>query len=127
MRRFGTPEISLHIWGDWLTVISAREHWDELIEQKPLDEDGGDWKEYRIRCQTTADLVKAYAEFHDRLKLHCAFGTKYKSQDGAIEIFAFTGDGPSQEPYAQVIANFDDDKRIAGVKSAIETLQEAIK
>ena len=72
MRVEAVPKMCLLITGDWQTVISPKKYWEQLIDQRP-DEDMADCAQFRVDCATTAELVAAYHEFHDRLKLHCHF------------------------------------------------------
>jgi hypothetical protein len=95
MRVEATPRMCLLITGDWQTVISSKKYWEQLIDQRP-DEDIADWSLYRVDCETTADLVAAYQEFHDRLKLHCHFDFIVNTEEVTSEIM--TGYEATKKP-----------------------------
>lgn len=59
----GTPRFYLSVWGDWASMISAREYRDVLLNQGPDDDDAADYKCYEIPCKDTAAMLAACAVF----------------------------------------------------------------
>lgn len=124
MRFEGIPDMSVLIVGDWQTVISSKTYWEQLIDQRP-DEDMADWSQYRIPCNTTAELVAAYQEFHDRLKLHCHFCLSLVDSDVAMDLM--TGYAEKNDPQCWVQVKRPTSKIEEAAQKAIAILGEAIE
>lgn len=127
MRRNGKPKWRIVVSGDWETVISAREYREQLIDQKPYDEDMAEWHQYRIECQTTADFVAAYRVFCEQLKLRCEFEASYLSDDRLLRSEMQTGFDGDGEPSCAVYTEFPESKVRDAVKQAIALLEESMK
>jgi hypothetical protein len=127
MRRSGKPRWSLVVSGDWETVISAREYREQLLDQKPFDEQMAEWHVYRIDCETTAAFVAAYRVFCERLKLQCEFEASFISDDRLVRSEMQTGFDGDSEPRCSVDAEFPESKVRDAVKQAIALLEEAMK
>ena len=124
MRIESVPKMCLLILGDWQTVISSKTYWEQLIDQRP-DEDMADWSQYRVNCATTAELVAAYHEFHDRLKLHCHFDFVANQEEISVEIM--TGYAEKDEPQCWVHVKRATVKIEEAAIAAIAILKQAIK
>lgn len=127
MQRLGTPQWKVVVSGDWQTVISAREYREQLLDQKPFDEQESEWHVYRIDCATTADLVAAYRVFREKLKLQCEFEASFISDDRIVSVEMQTGFDGDQEPRCNVNAEFPESKVGDAVKQALALLEEAVK
>jgi hypothetical protein len=125
MKRHAKPTLALVVWGDWHSIIAVREYREQLIDQKPWDEDDGDYKSYNVPCANTAELVKAYEAFKGFRRSFCI---KYRSDEWSIT--AATEDGYSNDG-AFVVLEVDDSvqsgKVFEAAKKAAEILKEAIK
>jgi hypothetical protein len=124
MRVEGVPQMCLLITGDWQTVIKSKTYWDQLIDQRP-DEDMADWAQYRVECKTTAELVAAYQEFRERLKLHCHFDFVINQEEISVEIM--TGYAEKDNPVCWVNVKRTTSKIEAAAAEAIRILEAAIE
>ena len=125
------PQFYLHVFGDWLTVVSASHNapfYEEILAQNPMDEDMAHYSRYRVPCNTSAELMNAYHTFASK-ELACEFAVVVKSEEVGCEVFAATGTGYTRkpEPYSQVDVN---ETRVSAamagaIQSAIETLSKA--
>lgn len=133
MKRYGKPNLIVYVHGDWETVISSRhgsgvDYREQLLDQKPDDEDGGDYSGYRIQCANTDEMVKAYNEFHGRLKLRCFFGMELTSDDKVIRAVLQSGDGYSNDgPFGDVQVESPVSAIEAAARDAITILTGAVK
>jgi hypothetical protein len=114
----------LLITGDWQTVISSKKYWEQLIDQRP-DEDMADWAQFRVDCATTAELVAAYEEFHDRLKLHCHFDFVVNQEEISVEIM--TGYAEKDNPVCWVNVKRSTSKMETAIDEAVKILTAAIE
>lgn len=121
MHRFGKPKLLLLVWGDWSTVISAREYRDLLLDQSPDSAEDRDYREYRIPCSNTQEIVAAYHAFAENLRLKCGFAMEFDSGDG-VKMFTQSVDGYSSDG---AFCNIDFDMRVFDHRIA-EAAHEAI-
>lgn len=129
MKRFGKAKLSLHVYGDWQTVIGAREYREQLIDQKPDDAEDFEYSCYRIPVRTTEEAVTAYMRFHAQLKLRCYFAMLFESEDGVVRCAMQTGEGYARdpEPLCDVSIKAPLGEIETAAKQAIEILKAAIK
>ena len=126
MRRGGIPDMAVLVFGDWDTVVSARQYRDQLLDQRPFDEETSDFSQYRIACETAGDMVAAFTEFQGRLKLRCEFGFLMKSDDRKIQVDLITGFDGDKKPQCFVTVEESISEIAQAAKKAIEILQAAI-
>lgn len=126
MRRGGIPDMAVLVFGDWDTVVSARQYRDQLLDQRPFDEEMSDFSQYRIACETAGDMVAAFTEFQGRLKLRCEFGFLMKSEDRKIQVDLITGFDGDKKPQCFVTVEESISEIAQAAKKAIEILQAAI-
>jgi hypothetical protein len=124
MRVEAVPRMCLLITGDWQTVISSKKYWEQLIDQRP-DEDMADWAQFRVDCATTAEMVAAYQEFHDRLKLHCHFDFVVNQEEISVEIM--TGYAEKDNPVCWVNVKRSTSKMETAIDEAVKILTAAIE
>ena len=105
MKRFGKSSWRVVVWGDWETIISAREYRDILLEQKPCDEFGAEWGCYRIQCDSADAMVAAFNVFR-AMRLRCEFESSFISEDKAVCAEMQTGFYGDGIPSASVGAVF---------------------
>lgn len=127
MKRHDKAELALLVWGDWYSVIGVRDYRDALIDQKPCDEDGGEYAMYVIPCANTDDLVKAYEAFK---QFRRAFRLNVGRPGSEWRLSACTADGYSND--GPFVALEVDDSVLSGkvaeaAKKAAELLREALK
>jgi len=126
MQRHGTPTMSLQVWGDWYSVMRAREYRDVLLDQKPFDEDDAAYHQYSVPCSSTKELLKAAATFSD-LGLRCAIRMVFKSDDNSVWVTAQTGDGYGQdEAFVHVSVHESEIEAKKVIEKAIALLQGAL-
>lgn len=127
MKLHDKAELALLIWGDWYSVIGVRDYRDSLLDQKPYDEESGEYAMYVIQCADTKDLVKAYEAFK---QFRCAFRLNVGRPGSEWRVSACTGDGYSNDgPFVSLDI---DDSLVSGrvaeaAKKAAELLREALK
>ena len=127
MKRIDKAELSLLVWGDWCSVIGVRDYRDALLDQKPYDEDGGEYAMYVVPCSNTDDLVKAYEAFK---QFRRAFRLNVGRPGSEWRALACTADGYSNDgPFIDLEVN---DTVLSGkiaeaAKQAAELLRQAIK
>lgn len=127
MKRFGKPTLLVHVYGDWGTIIGVDAYRDELLKQKPHDEDFAEYGSYRVVCADTGAMVKAYNEFTGR-GLQCFFGMEFASEDKAVRASMDSGNGYGNDsPHCDVEANTPTSPIEAAAKQAIEILKQAVK
>ena len=99
------PRFVVCIYGDWQSVISAKGYWDELIGQKPNDEEDANYSSYQVACLSVAAITEAYREFHERLKLRCELLCSVQSETLGVDCRIQTGDGysPERAPSADIM------------------------
>jgi hypothetical protein len=114
----------LLITGDWQTVISSKKYWEQLIDQRP-DEDMADWAQFRVDCATTAELVAAYQEFRERLKLHCHFDFVVNQEEISVEIM--TGYAEKDNPVCWVNVKRSTSKMETAIDEAVKLLTAVIE
>ena len=124
MRIESVPKMCLLILGDWQTVISSKKYWEQLIDQRP-DEDMADWAQYRVECKTTAELVAAYQEFRERLKLHCHFDFVANQEEISVEIM--TGYAEKDNPVCWVNVKRSTSKMETAIDEAVKILTAVIE
>lgn len=124
MRVEGVPKMSLLIIGDWQTVIRSKKYWDQLIDQRP-DDDMEDWAQFRVTCATTAELVAAYHEFHDNMKLHCHFDFYFNPDELSVSLM--TGYAEKNDPMCWVHVKRATSKIEEAAAEAIAILEKAIE
>jgi len=124
MRIKSVPKMCLLITGDWQTVIKSKTYWNQLIDQRP-DEDMADWAQYRVECKTTAELVAAYQEFRERLKLHCHFDFVANQEEISVEIM--TGYAEKDEPQCWVHVKRATSKMETAIDEAVKILTAVIE
>lgn len=93
---------SVQICGDWSTVISLRDYWDDLIGQNPYDDDRAEYDVYSIPCADQEAIDRALAACREKhLQAHVAVEIKHEH----LEVSLHCGDGFSSknEPCAHVI------------------------
>jgi hypothetical protein len=126
MKRHGAPELIVFVWGDWHTVISARDYRDSLLDQKPFDEEDAQYGQYELICGTTQEMVDAHRAFR-KLQLKCAFGFRFKSDDKAVEVYASSDDGYSSSGAHCHVDVVEDERPIVSVvKRVLGELSDAI-
>jgi len=84
-----------------------------------------DWTQYRVVCSSTAELVAAYHEFHDRLKLHCHFDFYFNPED--LNLSLMTGYAEKDEPMCWIHVKRATSKIEEAAQKAIAILKEAIE
>jgi hypothetical protein len=124
MRVESVPKMSLLITGDWQTVISSKTYRDQLLDQRP-DEDMADWAQYRIECASTVELVLAYQEFYNRLKLHCHFSFHMQTEEVKMDLL--TGYAEKNNPLCWVDVKRATSKIEQAAVDAIWILSKAIE
>jgi hypothetical protein len=124
MRVEAVPRMCLLITGDWQTVISSKKYWEQLIDQRP-DEDMADWAQFRVDCATTAELVAAYQEFRERLKLHCHFDFVVNQEEISVEIM--TGYAEKDNPVCWVNVKRSTSKMETAIDEAVKLLTAVIE
>lgn len=127
MKRHDKAELALLVWGDWYSVIGVREYRDVLLDQKPYDEDEGDYKMYVIPCANTDELVKGYEAFK---QFRRAFRLNVGRPGSEWRLSACTADGYSND--GPFVALEVDDSIVSGkvadaAKQAAELLREALR
>lgn len=127
MKRGGIPDMAVLVFGDWETVISARQYRDQLLDQSPFDEETREFSQYRIACETAGDMVAAFTEFQGRLKLRCEFGFLMKSEDRKIQVDLITGFDGDKKPQCFVTVEESISEIAQAAKKAIEILRAAIE
>lgn len=127
MHRSGKAQLELIVWGDWYTVIGVREYRDILLDQKPIDDEDANYRSYRIRCNSTEELMRA-AEAFRKAKLLCAIGMRFISDDGNVIVSAISGSGyGTDEPYCSVEFKESELKAKRAIQQAIQILKEALQ
>lgn len=128
MKRHGQPKWRLVVWGDWSTVIGVAGKWrDELLDQKPFDQEDAEYGEYHVACETTSELVYAYLAFHGGARLRVAFAVEFEP-DKQCRVYAATDNGYGKnEPTCIVKADIDHNQVVNAANAAIEILREAMK
>ena len=124
MRVEAVPRMCLLITGDWQTVISSKKYWEQLIDQRP-DEDMADWAQFRVDCATTAELVAAYQEFRERLKLHCHFDFVVNQEEISVE--TMTGYAEKDNPVCWVNVKRSTSKMETAIDEAVKLLTAVIE
>lgn len=127
MKRFGKPVWKVVVSGDWETVVSARDYREQLLDQKPFDEQMDEWHVYRIECKTTAELVAAYRVFREQLKLNCEFEASFISEDRSVCAEMQTGFDGDQDPRCSVGADIQSNALLDSVKQTLGILAKAIE
>lgn len=128
MQRFGTPTLLVLVYGDWHTVMNAREYRDMLINSGPLDEDQEQYGCYRIQCDNTKDVLKAFSVFRDSLKLECHIGFEFESEDKAVRMSAYSGNGwGDQGPICHVTTETPTSGLEQAAAKASAILKDALK
>jgi hypothetical protein len=127
MKRGGIPDMAVLVFGDWDTVISARQYRDQLLDQGPTDEQDREFSQYRIACETAGEMVAAFTEFQGRLKLRCEFGFLMKSEDRKIQVDLITGFDGDKKPQCFVTVEESISEIAQAAKKAIALLEEAIE
>lgn len=125
MKRFGKSSWRVVVWGDWETIISAREYRDILLEQKPCDEFGAEWGCYRIQCDSADAMVAAFNVFR-AMRLRCEFESSFISEDKAVCAEMQTGFDGDGIPSASVGAVFSDNAAETAIRTAMKALESAI-
>lgn len=119
----------LFVWGDWYTVIGSGEKYrDCLLNQSPVDEQESEFREYRIPCETTADLMDAYGVFRIKLNLSCHVGFRFETSDHSFRVFVLSGNGyDKQGPYCDAECRIPTSDIEAAATQAVEILKKALK
>lgn len=125
MKRIDKAELALLVWGDWHSIIGVREYRDALLDQKPWDEDEGDYKQYVVACTDTEAMVRAYTAFNGFRRAFRINKTGGEWRASACTADGYSNDGP-------FVALEVDDTVLSGkvaeaAKKAAEILREAIK
>jgi hypothetical protein len=134
-----TVQFGLHVFGDWETVIGAardiaRETSDdgvyqEILNQKPFDEDQGDYDRYSVKSNRADDLFGLWQAFRKhRLETEVFCGIE--SIPTRTSLFAATGSGYGKTATPNATVRIDTetlDKSIKiKVKQALNILRECV-
>ena len=126
MNRTGKAKLSLTIWGDWSTIIGARDYRDVLLPQKPYDDDAFDWGQYTIPCSSNDMLVNAYVAFR-KLRLQTAITMQYESDDKEVKVYAVSNAFGQDGPVVSVDVKLNENKICGAITQAVNILGEAIR
>ena len=126
MKRIGKAKLSLTVWGDWYTIIGARDYRDVLLPQKPHDDDVAEWGQYTISCSSDDMLVNTYAVFR-KLRLQCAITMQYESDDKAVKVYAISNAYGQDGPVVSVDVKLDENKICNAIATAVDILEEVTR
>lgn len=112
------------VLAEWDEIMQARDYWEVLLDQRP-DEDYSQW-EFHIPCPSLTEVVAAYHEFSERLKLPCRLSMRLKGDKcngfAASDHPSFICNGGLSLIIREPINEIE-----AAARQAIETLQGAIR
>ena len=115
---------SVQVCGDWHTVIGLREYRDDLIDQKPYDEDDAEYGIYTIPCADMDAIRKALDACHEK---HLYAYVAVEINHEHLELSLCSGDGYSREnkPCSRVIIKETSKARRDMIDEAIDLLHKA--